>query len=114
MKEIDEELQIMKAAGLADKEAPVDISGRRARRFVAQAVGGRSDRMSPAYVWGGALVAAAACVVAAVFLFTPSSRQGGMQNTCEPLQSVHASTAVADTLSNVDTAEIQVSEIVVE
>lgn len=65
-----EDLQIKIAAGLADKNAPENISGARARTFVAKTVG--KKKTIPFAVWGGSIIAVAACVLFAVILFSPN------------------------------------------
>lgn len=113
-----EELQIKKAADLADAKAPVSLNNDRARDFVAKTLDakGVSERPSsyktrPLFAWGGTALAIAACILLAFVMFRPSSGQPG---TFQEQQSVHAGTATADSTSiaNSDSIEIIVSEIV--
>ena len=64
-----DDLQIKIAAGLADTDAPENLSGKRASDLVAQTVG--KKKTIPFAVWGGSAIAIAASVVFAIVLFSP-------------------------------------------
>lgn len=112
-----EELQIKKAADLADAKAPVNLDNDRARDFVSRTlnakVGIKSQSLyktRPMFAWGGTALAIAACILLAFIVFRPSSGQPG---TFQEQQSFHAGTATADSalVSVIDSTEISVSEI---
>lgn len=117
-----EEINILKAASLADSDAPENLSDERARRFVKETMAASekpslTDRLSALFkermsvmVWGP-MVAVAACALA-VFLIKPSEASSGGQ---EPIIgqefSVHASvdsvtTECDTTLTEDDSYEI--------
>ena len=90
-----EDLQIKIAAGLADRKAPENISGERARTFVAKTVG--QKKIIPFAVWGGSAIAVAACVLFAVILFSPNDTNSyGTPSELMEIHSIHADIAQVD------------------
>ena len=91
-----EDIHIKIAAGLTDAETPENLSGKRARDFVAQTVG-KKKAISFA-VWGGSVIAVAASVVFAIVLFSPRDSQTfGNPSELMEMQSIHSDIAQADT-----------------
>ena len=116
-----EELQIHEAARLAGTKAPVELSGERARAFVAGTLG-KDDNLSgikafytrhPLYAWGSTLLAAAACVLIAFMVIKPSGNYGQPGSFMEN-HSNHAGLSVLDStdISSPDTTGIKVSETI--
>lgn len=98
-----EDLQIKIAAGLADKHAPEKLSGRRASEFVSETL--HKKRPVSYAVWGGSMLAIAASVVLAIFVFSPkASEEYGAPSQLMEMQSVHSDISQVDTTC-VDTLE---------
>ena len=91
-----DDLQIKIAAGLADTDAPENLSGKRASDLVAQTVG--KKKTIPFAVWGGSAIAIAASVVFAIVLFSPKdSSTFGTPGQLMETQSIHSDVAQVDT-----------------
>jgi hypothetical protein len=91
-----EDIHIKIAAGLTDADAPENLSGKRARDFIAQTVG--KKKTIPFAVWGGSVIAVAASVVFAIVLFSPRDSQTfGIPNQLMEMQSIHSDVAQVDT-----------------
>ena len=94
--DMKDDLQIKIAAGLADTDAPENLSGKRASDLVAQTVG--KKKTIPFAVWGGSAIAVAASVVFAIVLLSPKDSStfvtpGQLMET----QSIHSDVAQVDT-----------------
>lgn len=104
-----EDLQIKIAAGLADRKSPEDISGARARAFVAKTIG--QKKTIPFAVWGGSVIAVAACVLFAVILFSPNDPNSyATPSELMEMHSTHADisqvdSTIVDTLDTILTVE---------
>lgn len=102
-----EDLQIKIAAGLADRKSPEDISGARARAFVAKTVD--QKKTIPFAVWGGSAIAVAASVIFAVVLLSPNNAETfGNPGDLIEMQSIHSDMAQVDTtlVDSLDTSII--------
>lgn len=116
-----EELQIDEAARLAGTKAPIELSGLRARAFVASTLGNDDNggdygvkafyARRPFVAWGSTLLATAACFIIAFMTLKPSGNYGQPGSLME-YQSDHAGISVLDSTvtSSPDSAEITVSE----
>ena len=94
--DMKDDLQIKIAAGLADTDAPENLSGKRASDLVAQTVG--KKKTIPFAVWGGSAIAIAASVVFAIVLFSPKdSSTFGTPGQLMETQSIHSDVAQVDT-----------------
>ena len=107
--DMKEELQIKIAAGLTDKRAPEDISGARARAFVAKTLAKR--KTTHFMLWGGAVVAVAASVLFGVILFDPNDFNGyGAPSEIMEIHSIHSDisqvdSTIVDSLNTILTIE---------
>ena len=107
-----EDLQIKIAAGLADRKAPENISGDRARTFVAKTVG--QKKTIPFAVWGGSVIAVAACVLFAVILFSPNDTNSyGTPSELMEMHSIHADISQVDStiVDSLDTTILTIEKI---
>ena len=117
---MNEDLQIEKAAQLADKQSAENLATARARKFVSDALANKKEEDNPkrksffvrrpVYAWGGVSIAFAACVAVAVVLFPPT--KDGVPGTLIENQSIHADMDVADT-TKVATSDTLVIESIV-
>lgn len=118
-----EEIQIEQAARLAGKTAPENISTERARTFVSGVMGekkrsalGRLFFERPALAWGGSAFAFAVAAALAFVVFVPTGGQSASGVQVQELQSVHASSEIADTscvssADSLDTFELPVAPL---
>lgn len=117
-----EEMQILKAASLSDKEAPENLCTERARNFVSRTLGAVEDEErkesildriaaflkgpSRAYAYGGVAFALCACVALAVILFKPAG-DPQMHQIMQGQSSIHAAVDSADVAAADSTAAVQ-------
>lgn len=121
---MNEDLQIEKAAHLADKPGAENLSTDRARMFVAKALASKEDEepvrlrnifeRRPIFAWGGVCLAFVACVAVAIVIIRPSGQDGVLPGYGSPgqlleNQSFHAETEVLDstTTANSDTLTVE-------
>ena len=91
-----DDLQIKIAAGLADTDAPENLTGKRASDLIARTVG--KKKTIPFAVWGGSTIAVAASVVFAIVLLSPKDSQTfGNPNQLMEKHSIHSDVAQVDT-----------------
>ena len=120
---MNEDLQIEKAAHLADKPGAEDLATDRAKRFVSEALASKSESRSglwgafsrrPFFAWGSVAVALAACVAVAVLLFRPDSTGTGYGTPAQLLegQSIHAGTEVVDSTASESSDSLTIEHII--
>lgn len=110
IKDLKEELHILKAASLADAGAPVEMDREKARRVVSAALAknGKHGRRTLAFTLGGAMLAAAAVLAAVLVLFP---QNGGTPGTLMQQESVHASESVVADTTACDSVDFEIMEI---
>lgn len=123
---MNEDLQIEKAAHLADKPGAEELATDRAREFVAKALASKADKepvqkrnifeRRRVFAWGSVCLAFAACVAVAIVVFRPSGQEGVLPGYGSPgqlleNQSFHAETAVLDSTKTVSSDTLTVESI---
>lgn len=112
IKDLKEELHILKAASLADAGAPVEMDREKARRVVSAALAKNGKqghgRRTLAFTLGGAMLAAAAVLAAVLVLFP---QNGGTPGTLMQQESVHASESVVTDTTACDSVDFEIMEI---
>lgn len=123
----NEEMRILTGASLADKEAPVSLDTKKGGEFVAEHLPeskpdtDRTRRRLNILIPVSAVLGIAACLMVIFIVFAPESfgnmDSGIVSGTSTPVQmqemkSVHASFAVADTVScdSIENNTIKISE----